>query len=288
MADNLPGIELTGNETQDVNEIVRQAVAAEYKKLQNGHSQQSGNGEPTPEPAPQPIKVNLFGQEYSFENPEQLNAALATTFNQFQQQLEAQKAAANQPSQPSQPTNGFDRAKFAEMLDKDTLKGLDYAFGHLIFGQEVPNAAVAIRDRLQKADETRNMLAAWTFRNNHRDDFIPDQRAVQTLDQIRQGLNLPPDNAESWEVSLAVARERGLIPRPGAQAPTAPAPGQFDQQQHQQRFVPTPPPVGRTGNSFAGQAGIGNSIEETVAMAERLPLDQLEALVYKLAGQSKS
>lgn len=274
---NLPGIQVTGDEAADQSSIIRQALAEEQNRLANPNGQAAGS--------PPPIKVNLFGQSYEFTDTNALNAAMEKTFTDYAAMMKEQQGAAAaaprvDPNVRQTPLNSFDKERFGKLLEEDTLTGLNYAIGHLVFGQDVPDAAGIIRENLGKTVETRQQIAATQFRAAHAHDFVPTQQSVQMLENIRMKHGLSADSADSWEMALAYGRQQGLIEQPRQQQQTQEyAPAQYDN--NTGRRVSAPPNMGRGNN---GGAGAGGELEALLASAENMPLDKLEELTYRLAG----
>lgn len=235
------GTEITGNDAQDLEVLVRKAVEEAYAKTNKPESIIND-----PAHKPEPIKVKIFGDEVSFDNPEAMAKAVETAILRTRESTLAEAAAARGQEQqqqqvPGTTKNSFDKDKFAELIADDTLKGLNYALSHLMFNGQVEDAAGAIRSRFNDLDTQKQVLAAYQFREMF-PQFQADPVTINKLDQIRQGLNLPPDNPQSWEAALALGVVRGILPDPRVQQQQ-----QQTQRQQQQQFT-GPPTMGR-GNS---------------------------------------
>ena len=174
-ANPLPGQNITGNEGQDLDTLVRAEVERLWADQKTQLATQGAN-------VPQgqqitPIKLNVFGQEFSFNDPASASAAVEQALTQVREQVTAQALAIqNQQPQPiSQLPDAakFDKARFADIVADDPLKGIDYALGHLLFDGKTDGAASTLKAQLGAAAQHRQVLAAYQFRERF-PQFTPD------------------------------------------------------------------------------------------------------------------
>ena len=269
----LPGQQITGNEGQDIDALIKAEVerlwadkTTQLNTQQANIPQNQGQG---------PIKLNVFGQEFSFNDPVSASAAVEQALNQVRERVTEQTLASVQPQlqqrqAPTEPeTNKFSREKFADIVAEDPLKGIDYALNHLLFEGKSNNAADSLKTQLNAGAQQRQVLAAYQFRERY-PDFVPDTQSVAALDQIRQGLGLSADNPDSWEAAYALGRTRGVF-----RAPQQPLQQQVVGQNpyiQQQAYPPT----------FGRQSG-GLEQPDWLKKAEEMPADQLEKLLTQFS-----
>lgn len=256
---------ITGVESTDIASLVQSSLDQYFQQNPAVAGTQQGG-------APSEYKVNVFGQEQTFKSPEEAGKAIEQALLQVRDAAFQQaQAAANQGQAVKAPETtsqvNFDQKRFADLVAEDTLKGLDYALGHMLFDGKVDNASRILREQLNDMAQTKQVMAAYQFREAY-PTFPGDARSIQTLDAVRQELGLRPDNAKSWEAAYSTAIARGVLPPPAA---AFQQPQQVTQQQQPQHSAP---PMLGTGTSEAPPSW--------VAQAEQLPVDQLEALYNKL------
>lgn len=269
------GIQVTGNESTDLDLLVKAAVEEEYKKRLEGNNDQQDQNK-----GPGPLKLKVFGNEHTFNTPEEASAAVEQALQAARQAaIQAQQQVVQQvqpqETKSAETGSGFSREKFAEKIAEDPLKGLDYALGHLIFNGKVEEGASQIlRTQLQDVETQKQVMAAYQFReaNPH---FPANPQAVQILDGIRQELGLGPNDARSWEAANAVAIQRRLLPS-AEQVQQWQIQQAAQYQQTQQQNGPIAPPA--MGRSNAGPT------PDWIRKAEDLSEEKLEALINSFSG----
>jgi len=281
----VPGQQITGNEQQDLQQIIAREVERLYAEQATKLNTQQANVTQQQAAQPGPIKLNVFGQEISFDDTTKASQAIEQALSQVR---DAAFTSAQALSQANQGTTGtmpttvtFDREKFANMVGEDPLKGLDYALGHLLFEGKVEGAASILKEQLGASARQRQELAAYQFREKY-PNFQVTPQTVQALDTIRQHLSLPADSAESWEAAYATGVARGIFQVPVARQPQ-------QQEQFQNTNLPQNPyeSIGYTPGQFAppmlGRSNAAPLAPDLAQKAESLSVEQLEQLIQTLA-----
>jgi len=261
--------------------VIKSVVAEDDKEKLPQNQQQNLEQKQTP------IVIDWGGQKYTFESQEQLNKTLNETFtnvNNTIQQLQTQignkepdsKDKANQPPK-------FDTDKYAKLMGENPIEAQEYLDSHRYFGGQVEKPSEVIRGALQKNQELEAILAAYQFKENHR-DYSPTPQNSQILGAIREQYNLPP-NLQGLEASYAIAVQGGYIkPQQQQQVnqnqsdPSVEFNYQgFDNTNRQpfQRAAP-PPYAGRQQTN----SGSDNSLN--LNDLENLSVDQLEKVIASL------
>lgn len=277
----------------DLNDLIRSSVQEVLAESNAGQS-----GVPA-QPAPQPITVNIQGQPVTFRDQADLEAQLNATAEALRQQQAAVPPPAPAPvPQGSRVTDdedsGFKNDEYIRLMNEDPLKATRYAMNHLIFGGRVDNPEEVLREMLVQQAATRRQLATYQFREAHREIPLEDPRVLNTLEQVRNQLNLP-FSPEGLEASYALAVQKGMLPdfrqivanqqqQQGQQQPQNPyapppvygAQGYSPTPQPQQNpYLQAPPSVGRS-------AQFSNPV--TADDIENMSADQLASLLNKLSA----
>jgi len=273
--------QLTGNDAIDRD----RALLEEIRTLTSNRDKAEG-GQPNPV-GPQPIKLKLPNAEgqltdYTFENADQLNAALAQTFNNFRQILSESQQPVNpeKPSDnPAERKSGVDLDRFREIATEDPSAGINYLLSQAAFGGSTADAFSTLRQTVDDLRQIKEQLAVFQFREQHPE--IGGTEHAQLLDGIRERLGISRDNPLAWEASLALAQQRGLVPTP--QQIEAYQQQQAARQVHRGPYVPAN--LGRGNSAAAGVPGAGYDLSpEFVGRAEQLDEANLEALLKKFGG----
>lgn len=298
-----PGLQVTGDDSQDLALIIQSAIQNAHK--QSVPAQQQLQQQTQQEPTPSELKVSVFGEERSFKTLDELGKAIEQGYqNVYQQAFQQAQAAGKSTSEAAAAgataaaggAAGFDREQFAKLLETDTLKGLEYALGHLFFGGKVTEGVgQMVGSRLQDVATQKQILAAYQFREMFPNLQI-EQGTLQKLDQLRQHLGMPQDDPRSWEAAYSVGVMRGILPPPKQeqqqtqQQQQAGGNTQLNQNQMQQLrdagILPTggpvvPPAMGRF------QAELPQTWVNTLAQAEEMPTAALEKAINDIiAGQN--
>lgn len=268
---------ITGNENVDQNAQLEQLLNTRLGELEANltkqmHGQNPASVIPDQNTTPTPIKLVIHGKEFQFRDHAEASRAVEDAMAQTQQMTAAQfadKQPQNTPATPAAAVPGFNREQFAEMIEKDPSKGIEYALGHMIFGRDVPNAGSVIRGALEEVQKLRQVNAVQTFRNTV-PGFKGTQNEVDATEQIRRELNLPTDNPVAWEAAFSIAKNRGLIPSdaPAAQAPSYTQHGGLN----------LPPSMTREPSAPTAS---------WVRRAENLPADQLEKFLNEISSGAR-
>lgn len=277
--------QLTGNDAIDRDRALLEEIRAiTSQKPAEGEGNPAGTG-------PHPIKLklpNAEGQltEYTFENPDQLNAALVQTFNNFrqtmaemQQQTAAAGATGDDKPKPAEGKPNLDINRFKEIATEDPAAGINYLLAQAAFGGSTPDAFSTLRQTVEDLRQIKEQLAVFQFREAHPE--VGGSEHAQLLDGIRERLGISRDNPLAWEASLALAQQRGLLPTPQ----------QIEYQRQQaaaqrvQQGPYIPAGLGRGTSAAAGVPGAGFDLSpEFIGRAEQLDEANLEALLKKFGG----
>jgi hypothetical protein len=229
--------------------------------------QEMNGGQAAPPPAqsaPEPMKVNIAGQEYEFKDAAELGQKMTEFVHRAQQM--AQPPAPQQIPQATVKGNDapdFDYEHYSTLVTKDVPKGLEYGF-KAAFGVD----ANQLKEKLAKIDELNNTLAVYQFRDRHPELAKMDPSAGQAIDHVRRTLNLP-FNAEGLDAAYYYAQQRGMIKAPVQEIPQEKAP----EQKTPAMLAPTPH-ISRSGDTNQGY-GIDDM--------ENMSIEQLERLIGKMA-----
>jgi hypothetical protein len=284
----------------DLNDLIRSSVQEVLAESNTGQT-----GVPS-QPAPQPITVNIQGQPVTFRDQADLEAQLNATAEALRQQQAAVPPPAPAPvPQGSRVTDdegsGFKNDEYIRLMNEDPLKATRYAMNHLIFEGKVDNPEEVLREMLVQQAATRRQLAAYQFREAHREIPLEDPRVLNTLEQVRNNLNLP-FSSDGLEAAYALAVQKGMLPdfRQVAANQQQQQQGQQQPQQQQNPYNPyAPPPVyGAPGfpsgppspaNPYLqAPPSVGRSAQfsnpVTADDIENMSADQLASLLNKLSA----
>lgn len=264
-------------------EIIAQTAQEEVRKvLQKDHPELFAKDESEPDP----LVLNINGNELKFKDKAQLEAALSQTFQTFNKEIadrDARIGSAGQHREGSAVTgkesdSGFSQEEYIALMGKDILKANDYLLNHQIFGgRVVGSASVALRQKLGEIEKTNATLAAYQFKESH-PEFPMNAEATNIIEGIRRELGQPFTPA-GLEASYGVAQSRNLLPSPqvAAYQKQARADGLLRDQEEKGDtplgFQP-PPRVSRTGAA---------PIMDLASQVENLSFAELQA-AYRKAG----
>lgn len=267
----------------DINQLIReqiQQIQAEDSTASNGNSAAVA----APAPAG-PITVNIQGQPVTFRDQADLEAQL----NQTAQAIRNQQPAPQPPqdlgihgarvSGRDNDTNAFSPDKYIELMNKDPRDATNYALSHMLFDGQVDDAASLIRESMVSSATQARQLAAYQFRDSHREVPIENPQVGQTIDNVRKQLNLP-FTEQGLDAAYAYAVNKGFLPdfrnsqNQQQQAPQQPQ--QFQQPQQpvpQNSYLNAPPAPGRNTSG---------SIPVTEADLDDMSIDQLKRLMTRM------
>lgn len=229
-----------------------------------------------PAPAPSKIKMNLAGQDFEFndmnEVQEQMNRFVAAA------ETKLRAAQAPRPSPQAAPVDDTPKFNFDSFLEKmnkpETVpEAFDYTLQHTPRIQQLEN----------KLNEISTVLAISQFQNRHPELVGGPPEVGQAIETVRRQMGLPM-SADGYDAALYLAQARGFItpPQPrGAQVPAeAPVAPPTPQRQAPARpadnpYLAPPPSPGRNA-SVASQ--VFNSYEEADAFYESLSIEELQKL----------
>lgn len=223
---------------QDFDTQLRALVAEEIAKTQKAP-------ETNTPPAPQPLKLNIAGQEMTYENLQQLEAAVnnfAQTAAQRIQQLSTPAPTQTANVQGDDAPAWSDEA-FIEKMTKAPKEGFNYALNQLIFDGRSEDAATDLKTMLRDAELTKRSIAAYQFKDAH-PEFPGGAQFATAIDQIREKMNLPYDYT-GLEAAYLMGINKGLLPNFYSQQQQMLAQQQNQQQQLQQQ-----------GSNFQGQPSL--------------------------------
>lgn len=260
--------QLTGHEGADNEAKLLQELRSIVAGAQGGSPAVDG----TPQTGPLKLKLpNAEGNlvEYTFENMEQLNAGLAQTLNNVRTtiaELQANQGQAVTSAPSVEKPAGFDKEEFVRIAGEDPQAGINYILQHGVLGGQGADAFGTLKQTINDVRDIKERLSVFQFREAHPE--VGGPQVGPTLDKIREELGLSRDNPAAWEASLAVARERGILP-------TRQQLAAYQQQQaaQQQQYAPVHSPIGR---SYGGAYGGGDINPELANLAEGMDADTLE------------
>lgn len=217
---------------------------------------------PPAAPEPQPLKMQIGGQEYTFKDATEAQAQINQVLQLAQQEVVKSRQTA--PPPPAKVAGddapSFNMDKYASLIQEDVPKGLEYGL-QSVFGVENPGKA--FRDLLQKTQEVTQKLAIYEFQDRHPELKGQLAEVGGTIDNIRRSLNLGFD-ANGLDAAYVFGVQKGLIKAQAPQTPAAPEPVN-------PHLAPLPN-VSRGGDNNL------NLLEEQV---EEMSIPQLEALQRK-------
>ena len=158
----------------------------------------------------QPLKVNIGGQDYEFQDVAQLNAALNTTFSGVQKtiaDLQAAQAGRVTSDEEEVVQPKFDMKSYMEKMGTSPIEAADYLDEHRI-GMKGED----IKRLLKKTEELTEVVAAAQFREKHPYfNALGGAQAATELNKLRGELGLP-FTLDGLEAAYALAQNRGVIP----------------------------------------------------------------------------
>ncbi len=279
----------------DIKDLIQQQIAEVLRETPGE------GGEPTPQPqAPQaaPITLNIQGQPVTFRDQADLEAQLNATAIALRQ--------SQQSPPPSQPTaaaqgsrvtgdddSGFANDEYIRLMNEDPRKAMKYVMSHTLFNGQVEDPMEVIRESLVNQAATNRKLAAYQFRDSHREVPLEDPRVANTIEGIREQLNLP-FSEQGLEAAYAYAIQKNQLPDfralaqaqrqqqeppqqygqyPNQQAPQYGGYNQYQPQQPQNPYLQAPPAPGRSSpvNLPVSEDQIENmSTEQLASLLTRL------------------
>lgn len=197
---------------------------------------------------PDPIKINLGGQEYAFNSREEMETTLNNTFAAVTQQQAAvlaqleeatkqQNLAQQNQNSPAAPV--FNQEHFVKLITENPMAAFDYV-DEMRYGPE--KISPKIKQELAEVEEMRNTLTAYRFLNAH-PEFHNDNANANQLRGIANSLGLKTDYA-GLESAYQVGRANGMF------QPQAPP---ENQGRFAQNSPSVPPTINRGGNSLPDQ-----------------------------------
>lgn len=232
-----PGQQVTGNEADEFQAFVRQAIQEEIAKGTQPGTQVQAT------PTPQPISVNLNGQTFQFQNQEELNRALTNTFSAYNTELanlrNSQVADRGAEVTGTEEAPKFSMDTFVQKMQANPVEAFDYV-DQIRYGFDNPVEAVksAITARSELADLQR-VMAVYQFKDAH-PEYEGNPQTANTMYQIMDQAGLP-FTIQGLEAAYSVGLLRGMIPLP-QQFQAQPRQGEFNQNPYspQQTFNPSP------------------------------------------------
>jgi len=277
MDPNTPqNVQVTGNESQDVENLIKENVRQVFQEFQSKLPQGT-----TPAPTSTPIEITLDGTKYTFENADKLAEGLkAYRENVYNAALEEAKkntvkapVTAPPPGQPNKPV--FDEAKFVDMFTKNPVEAFNYV-DEIRYG--FPNAHQVLTQGLLMVEQQRRIIEANAFRDAAEDFPNGDPKAAEALANIVTANNLPwtRDNlAMAWNH----AKNNGWIKPVVNETPVAPQPTMNANVLQMDR---------NPDGTFRGKAGIptaprGNSFDPSPELDKfrGLPLEEMEKVLKR-------
>jgi hypothetical protein len=230
-------------------------VREQYEKLKA----QAGGEDPAPTPTPSQIKMNIAGQERSFNSTEEASEFMNATLAAQQQAIAAAQAQVHQGTKvtaddqmkaPTRPK--ADINEFANRLRDDPAAAFDYV-DEMRYGG---NPVKIMQELYAKQQAQEQVLAAYQFRDDH-PEFPRTPENAQALMQIVQAHNLP-FTYDGLELAYSVARQRGLVKTEESGEESSPEPSRVP------RRNIAPPRVGR-GTGDGGGPDILDQVEDMSA-----------------------
>lgn len=228
------------------------------KLLDEELSKNKAAGEPEvekKESAPQPFKLNIGGQEYTFNSPEEISQVVNNTLaavGQKLQQLESSSQTAGQTNQPGSYVQSDEdsvpkltpeqHAEFLNKMATNPIEAMEWLDG-IRFGIKEGRPSKVIKEKLAELDQFRAAQAVAAFKEMHPE--WPGGQAAQVLDAYRQKLGLP-FTAEGLSAAYASAQLNGVLP------PWTFQYRQFRQQQNQAQGEGQAPETPNSGANLGG------------------------------------
>lgn len=180
-----------------------------------------------PTATPQPISVNVAGQTFTYNSPQELEAALNNFTNAVSNKMGElqQQATVNRIAPTSQVAEGsfvtgnepvWSNETFIQKMTEDPRTGLEYWLNHAVFEGKSEAPTEDIKRYLAETELTKRSIAAYQFKENH-PEFPGGQQAAQIIDQVRNSLGLPYDY-NGLEAAYLVAIQRQALPNYYVQA----------------------------------------------------------------------
>jgi len=287
----------------DFNDLVKQALT---EMAQERATSGGSEGVPAaPAPQSQAITVNIGGKPVTFRDQADLEAQLNSTAAAIQQ-LQAQSQQPTDNPQGSRVTDDegtrdkFSNDEYIRLMNEDPRKATNYVLSHELFGGQVEDATSVIRESLIETAKVNRKLAAYEFKDAHREVPVEDPRVGNVIENVRKQLGMS-FTAEGLEAAYAFSIQKGYLPdfRAVAQA-----------QQNQQAAAQVDPNQQYQQNQYLNGTGLygslpglqqastnpylapppapGRSTSASVPMQnqdiEDMSTEQLQKLLLKLGG----
>lgn len=253
----------TSNPTQpitdaEVESYIRQIAAEEAGKSGN-------NPQPTVTKPTESIKMNIGGQEMSFDNLEAVQAHYNNTIGQFQSQLNSRQPERKVTSDADDSTDKYDQKRFVELMVEDARKAYDYV-DKFRYGMDDPVAA--IKSNLGQINQLATQAVVKEFQDRNT-DWEPNEHNAAAMQKIMNEMALPL-SPSALEAAYAVAQKRGVLKN-------APKPEQINRNENNPYLMA--PPVASRNNSTAATAS------DPWGDLETMPMGDLEKLVQRVSNR---
>ena len=259
------------------------SILGMINEVSSDQSTTQASGQQAQPGAQGPLRVNVSGQEYVFNSPEELSAALSQTIEAYNRRIADLQAAAQSQKDQATTEKGsyatgdeprFSQERYIELLRKDPIEAQEYLDSFRFFGGRVERPSELITAALSRIAAQDRVLAAYQFRDAH-PEFPGGEHATEVLEQVRAENNLPFTLA-GLEAALGIAQSRGLLPT--AQQYQAYLQAQYQASQAPQGAQQAPRPK--------GPPALGRSSAEVspdfAQMAESLTPEQIEKIFERL------
>lgn len=276
-------------------DLIRQSV----QEILNEKPAGQDPAAPAPVPASQPITINIQGKPVTFRDQADLEAQLNSTAEAIRQmQNPTPPPAAPEPVGSKVTGNdsedNFSNEEYIRLMNEDPRKATQYVLNHVMFNGEVEDPIGLMREMMVKSAQTDRQLAAYQFRDAHREVPLEDPRVGNVVENVRKNLNLPFTN-DGLEAAYYYSINKGLLPDFRAVAAAQAQQNQQNQPQPQPNYNPYPTqnpytPVGGQNPYLQAPPAAGRSAVTQqpfdYGQLEDMSAEQLLKLAHKLNSAS--
>lgn len=168
---------------------------------------------PTTPSAPEPLKVKIAGQEFTFKDTDELSSAMEKTLMQARQELEAARTPKPEPvGVKGDDAPDWSTDSFIEKFTKDPRQALEYALQDML-GVEKP--IDFLKEKAAETEMIKRTISAEQFKQKHPEFPWESLQAAQYVEKVREEMGLPYDT-KGLEAAYYVALNndmnfRGLV-----------------------------------------------------------------------------
>ncbi len=240
-----------------------QRILTEEKRALDAAEQARTGRTPVAAPVeePEPIKLNVFGQERTFKDTSEISGAVERLVQEHQAAMQAAQEALKPKPEEKHEEYKVDLDEFVNRIQKDPTDSIDYAIkAKYGVGLEY------LLGQAKRTEEIEGALVAIQFKEMN-EDYSPTPKNTQILNGIRGSLNLP-FTVQGLSAAYAVGKQYGYFQ---------------PQQQPQIQQRPSPPPSINVNRMSA----VPSQSEDILEMVDQMSPDKAVEFVNRMLQSTR-